>query len=104
MVYKASRAIFIPAGNVNVNLACKQIQPIVTYGCPIWGLPCSNMCLYLDNIPYNIPVLDIKNSLQNLNYKIEMCRRVGKQTLNSRPILSKYTILMRKSKCFMMLI
>ena len=95
-VNKASRAIFIvrkaitTAGNVNVYLACnifdKQIQPIMIYGCPIWGLPCSNMCLYLDNIPNNIPVLDIKNSLQNLNYKIEMCRRVGKQTLNSRPI------------------
>ena len=27
------------------------------YGCPIWGLPSSNMCLYLDNIPNNIPVL-----------------------------------------------
>ena len=54
------------------------------YGCAIWGLPSSNVCLYLDNIPNNIPVLDIKTSLQNLNYKIEMCRRVGKQTLNSR--------------------
>ena len=109
-VNKASRAIFIvrkaitTAGNVNVYLACnifdKQIQPIMIYGCPIWGLPCSNMCLYLDNIPNNIPVLDIKNSLQNLNYKIEMCRRVGKQTLNSRPILIKVHNIDEKIKMF----
>ena len=109
-VNKASRAIFIvrkaitTVGNVNVKLACnifdKQIQPIMIYGCPIWGLPCSNMCLYLDNIPNNIPVLDIKNSLQNLNYKIEMYRRVGKQTLNCRPILIKVHNIDEKIKMF----
>ena len=58
------------------------------------------MCLYLDNIPNNISVLDIKNSLQNLNYKIEMCRRVGKQTLNSRPILIKVHNIDEKIKMF----
>ena len=109
-VNKASRAIFIvrkaitTVGNVNVKLACnifdKQIQPIMIYGCPIWGLPHSNMCLYLDNIPNNIPVLDIKNSLQNLNYKIEMYRRVGKQTLNCRPILIKVHNIDEKIKMF----
>ena len=46
-VNKANRAIYVlrqtltSVGNANINPACslfdKQIQPIIMYGCPIWG-------------------------------------------------------------------
>ncbi len=46
----------------NENVSCslsmaifdKQILPILTYGCVIWGLPPSNNCLNLSHLPDNL--------------------------------------------------
>ena len=76
-INKASRAIFVvrkavsTAGNVNLNLAYsifdKQIQPIMAV---LYGAYHLLICAYLDNIPNNIPILDIKKSLKNLDYNV----------------------------------
>jgi hypothetical protein len=50
------RQAIATTGNVSAVLALsifdKQIQPILTYGCPIWGLPYQfTNYIYLDNLP-----------------------------------------------------
>ncbi len=50
---------FATTGNVNVNLALtifdRQIVPILTYGCAIWGVPSANNCIVLGGIPSSTP-------------------------------------------------
>ncbi len=50
-------------GTVNVQIALKlfdtQISPILTYGCPIWGIPEPNKQVTLNQIPLHVNNLPV---------------------------------------------
>ena len=94
---KASRAMYIlrqalcTVKNVNTKLATslfdKQILPILSYGCSVWSLPHTNNYMYIEKVPNDISISDIKSKLTSLGIKITMCKRMGRISTFNRPIL-----------------
>ena len=94
---KASRAMYIlrqalcTVKNVNTKLATslfdKQILPMLSYGCSVWSLPHTNNYMYIDNVPNDVSISDIKSKLTSLGIKITMCKRMGRISTFNRPIL-----------------
>jgi hypothetical protein len=89
-VTKAMRAVnmcrqaITTTGNVSTVLALsifdKQIQPILTYGCPIWGLPHQfTNHIYLDNLPpgetNTVQARTIVRDICKNNVKIDLVRK-----------------------------
>ena len=93
-ISKANRAAFMlrqaisTTGNVNVKLALnlyeKQIVPILTYGCAIWGVPTPRgptrtNHLYIDNIDTDINITTIRKHIAEVcghTVQLDLVRKV----------------------------
>ena len=88
-ILKANRAIYMvkQALSTDANINCsltmnifqKQILPILTYGCAIWGLPKENNYIYLTGLKECTEYKDIIYKYIDKK-NILFCKRVGKIT------------------------
>jgi potassium voltage-gated channel Eag-related subfamily H protein 8 len=113
-ILKASRAASMcrqaqfTTGNVDVRLALsifeKQILPILSYGCPIWGMPNFTNTIYLDELPDNVQATAharelVRNVCQS-NVKIDLARKVkAPMDTNGQSVLMKFQNYLDK-ECF----
>ena len=94
---KANRAIYVlkqalsTTRNVNVKLARslfnKQIELIISYGCVNWSLPKASLYTHIRNIPNDLSINTIKDTLETNNINYVTCKRVGKCNMPCRSVL-----------------
>ena len=108
-ILKANRAIYMvkQALSTDANINCsltmnifqKQILPILTYGCAIWGLPKENNYIYLTGLKECTEYKDIIYKYIDKK-NILFCKRVGKITQLPRKVLIKCSSFAIKENLF----
>ncbi len=98
---------FSTIGNVNTRVAMTafdhQIMPILTYGCPIWGVPKANKWIKVENIPTSVTNVakysrDFINSVSETDIPVKNFKRVTKSAAAVETIRDKELFLQHYRK------